>query len=50
VQRRGGGQADEAGQLQVGPVRVRLQRVQQLDVNFIKFEGHIAKLYLANIV
>jgi hypothetical protein len=36
VQRRRRGQADHAGELDVGPVRILLQRGQQLDVNFIK--------------
>ena len=42
-----GRQADQAGQLDVGPVRVGLQRGKQLDVNIIKRNGHIAKFYLA---
>ncbi len=46
VQRRRRGQSDQAGELDVGAVRVSLQRGQQLDVNFIKFNGHIAICYL----
>ena len=47
VQRRRGGQPDQAGQLHVRAVRVGLQRGEQLYVNFIKFNGHITIYYLA---
>ena len=50
VQRRGGGQADQPGELDVGAVRVRLQLGEQLNVNFIKLDGHIAKLYFVKAV
>jgi hypothetical protein len=36
VQGRRGRQADQAGQLDVGPVRVDLQRVEQLEINIVK--------------
>ncbi len=47
VQRCRGRQADEAGQFDVRAVRVGLQRSEQLYVNFIKFNGHSTKGYLA---
>ena len=46
VQRRGGRQADQAGQLDVRAVCVCLQLGQQLQINFIKFYGHVSKHYL----
>jgi hypothetical protein len=41
----GGGrrQARQPGELDVGAVRVLLQRSEQLDVNIIKFNGHNTK-------
>jgi hypothetical protein len=45
VQRRGRGQAGQLGEFHVGAVRVGLQRGKQLNVNFIKFHGHLTKLY-----
>jgi hypothetical protein len=36
VQGRRGRQADQTGQLDVGPVRVGLQRVEQFDINIVK--------------
>jgi len=42
VQRGGGGEPDHAGQLDVGAVRVPLQRAQQPDVNIVKINGHLA--------
>jgi hypothetical protein len=47
VQGRGRGQAGDAGELDVGLVSVGLQLDEKLDVNFIKFDGHRTKLYLA---
>ena len=41
VQGRGRGEADQAGQLDVGPVGVALQSGQQPDVNIIKVNGHL---------
>jgi len=49
VQRRGGRQAGQPGELHVGAVRVGLQRGKQLDVNIIKFYGHITKLYSVDL-
>ena len=43
-----GDKADQAGQFDVRAVRVGLQRREQLYVNFIKFNSHITKDYLAN--
>jgi hypothetical protein len=43
VQRRCGGQAHRPGQVDVRDVGVRLQETQQLDVNFIKGNGHVTK-------
>ena len=43
VQGRGGGKAHLASQLQVGAVRIGLQQVEQLNVNFIKFNGHVTE-------
>jgi hypothetical protein len=40
VQRRGRRQAGQPGQLDVGPVRVGLQRGQQYEVNFVKVYSH----------
>jgi hypothetical protein len=39
------GQPDQAGQLDVRAVRVGLQRGEQPDVNFVKFNSHIAIYY-----
>jgi hypothetical protein len=50
VQGRGRGQAGHAGELDVGLVGVGLQRDEELDVNFIKLDGHETKLYLARPV
>ena len=36
VQGRRGRQADQAGEFDVGPVRILLQRGEQLDVNIVK--------------
>jgi hypothetical protein len=47
VQGRGRGQAGDAGELDVGLIGVGLQLSEELDVNFIKLEGHNTKLYLA---
>jgi hypothetical protein len=47
VQGRGRGQAGDAGELDVGLVGVGLQLDEELDVNFIKSDGHNTKLYLA---
>jgi hypothetical protein len=47
VQGRGRGQAGDAGELDVGLIRVGLQLGKQLYVNFIKLNGHKTKLYLA---
>jgi hypothetical protein len=47
VQGRGGGEADQAGQLDVGAVRVLLQDGQQLDVNIVKLNGHLTIDYFA---
>jgi hypothetical protein len=46
VQRRRGGQPDQSGQFDVRPVRVGLQCGEQLDVNIIKFNGHITQRYI----
>ena len=46
VQGRGGRQADQPGELDVGAVRVLLQRGEQLYVNFIKVNGHNTKFYI----
>ncbi len=46
VQRRGWRQPDQAGQLHVGTVSICLQLGEQLQVNFIKFNGHVSKYYL----
>ena len=40
VQRGGRGEARQPGQFDVGPVRIGLQRSQELEVNFIKVHGH----------
>ena len=40
-------QADEAGELDIRPVGVRLQGGQQLNVNIIKSNSHTTKLYIA---
>jgi hypothetical protein len=47
VQGRGRGQTGDAGELDVGLVGVGLQLNEELDVNFVKFDGHRTKLYLA---
>ena len=46
VQGRRGRQADQPGELDVGAVRVLLQRSEQLYVNFVKINGHNTKYYL----
>ncbi|GAB2842219.1 hypothetical protein GCM10022221_46750 [Actinocorallia aurea] len=43
VQGRRGGQADEPGELRVGPIGVVLELVQQSAVDFIQSSGHIAQ-------
>jgi hypothetical protein len=42
-----GGQPDQPGQLHVRAVRVCLQRSEQLYVNFVKFNSHVAIDYEA---
>jgi hypothetical protein len=46
VQGRRGRQAGQAGELDVGAVRVFLQCGEQRYVNFIKINGHNTKLYV----
>ena len=48
VQCRRGGQPDEARELDVRAVRIGLQGIEQPDVNFIKFNGHITIHYLVS--
>ena len=50
VQRRGRGQPDEPGQLDVGTVRIRLERGKQSYVNIIKFNCHLAMEYIAKML
>jgi hypothetical protein len=50
VQRGGRGQAHHAGQFDVRPVGIRLQRSQQFDVNIVKFHSHTAEYYLAQVL
>jgi hypothetical protein len=50
VQGRGRGQAGDPGELNVGLVGVGLQLGEELDVNFIKLDGHNTKLYLAGVL
>jgi hypothetical protein len=45
VQRRGGREPDEAGQLDVGAVCVALERRQQPNVNIIKVNRHLTINY-----
>jgi hypothetical protein len=47
VQGRGRGQPGDTGEFDVGLVGVGLQLGEELNVNFIKFDGHETKLYLA---
>ena len=50
VQRGGRRQARHPGEFDVGAVRVLLQHGEQLDVNIVKFNGHIAEYYLVDSV
>jgi hypothetical protein len=48
VQRRGGGEPDEAGELDVRAVRVALQGGEQPDVNIVKVDSHLAINYFVD--
>jgi hypothetical protein len=46
VQRRRGGQSGKAGEFDVGPIRVGLQRGEKLNVNIVKLNCHTTKYCL----
>jgi hypothetical protein len=45
VQRRGGGELDDPGEVDVRAVGVALELLEQLQVNVVEFCGHMTKRY-----